>query len=129
MGGDFETVADDGFGNLVDAVLRCGFDKKCSRACHTMLALHFLISCLGLKDVNERLLPAVGRLMRTSTWIAIWDEANSVNTREAAAVLLLNASIVMRFAACRSEHGGILRAAIHALHRQPADDYVNCAAG
>jgi len=114
---------------LLDAVLRCTFDVKCSDVSHTMLALHFVVNCFAWEHLREPLLPVVGQLIRTGRWADIWSASSAHKSQEAAAALLLNSSIVLRSACCRVEQAGILKASIDALHRMPENAHLNLAIG
>lgn len=122
-------------GFLVDAALCRGIDEA-PELTRASLALHLIANLLAHDSLQEALLPVIGQIVRGGCWAEIWRStgmdappAPTVRAREAAAALLLNASVALRTSRCRAEHSGLLVAALDALHRDSNHERLNQAAG
>jgi len=123
---------------LLDAAICRGMHDETADLTRASLALQLLSNCYVLNDLREALLPMTGQLVTTSAWIAAWRQvgaaaagASGAVTRflDAASALILNASVALRTARCRSEHGGLLAAGVAALQISPQNERINLAVG
>lgn len=98
-----------------------------------MLALQVLANCFHQAVVGEALLPVVVEMMTMPVWQALWlsscPDKPLDRARDAAATLLLNASVMLRGAKLRASHRPLLRHSITALKVMPQDERVNWAVG
>eukprot|EP00438_Fugacium_kawagutii_P031086 Skav204628 [mRNA] locus=scaffold1712:294496:298403:- [translate_table: standard] len=99
-----------------------------------MLALQVLANCFQQAVVGEALLPVVVEMMTMPVWQALWLSSRQPDkpldrARDAAATLLLNASVMLRGAKLRASHRPLLRHSIAALKVMPQDERVNWAVG
>ncbi|CAE8620700.1 unnamed protein product [Polarella glacialis] len=118
---------------LLDAVLRRGLevdrDVNSPRSgVGVMLALQCVASCFAASPaLAEALLPMVVDVVTEATWTELWQESSfgqglgrdRERGREAAAMLLLNASVALRSARLRASQSELLRAALAALKASP----------
>ncbi|CAE7245255.1 ITGB1BP2 [Symbiodinium sp. CCMP2456] len=96
-----------------------------------MLALQLLANCFHQPSLAEALLPVVAQFVQAPAWPVLWSEAPGTSqshldkARDAAAIMLLNASVVLRQARLRATHAPLLEHSVLALKRCPSDQRLN----
>lgn len=120
---------------LLDAALCRGLEDESVDLTRASLAVQFVSNCLLPETLREALLPVVGQLVSADGWLAAWSPPDGTpaaavsRSRDAAASLLLNASVALRRARCRAENAGLLQAATVALQALPENERLNLACG
>ena len=102
-----------------------------------MLALQLVANCFHQTSLAEALLPVVAQLVQAPVWPLLWSDVSVSEVsevpksldkaRDAAATMLLNASVVLREARLRAPHAPLLEKSVLALKRCPSDQRLNWA--
>lgn len=128
--GGAEPGAQEALELLLDSSL-CKVDESPGPGPCMMLALQLLANCFHQPSLAEALLPVVAQFVQAPAWPVLWSEAPGTSqshldkARDAAAILLLNASVVLRQARLRATHAPLLEHSVLALKRCPNDQRLN----
>merc|ERR1719161_605387 len=123
---------------LLDAALCCALESEDADLTLAFLTLQLVTSCFMYDPMlAEAMLPVVSHVVETPGWANIWQPlatgvapSGKLNkAREAAGAMVLNASVALLSARCRSEHTDLVSASIDALHREPKMESLNQAVG